>query len=175
VVTEAGLVDYFDQQEYDRSWIYRGIRDGVIVDVIWDMANHRAPVDEAWLTRGSEIDIHGTRISLVAPEELIWAKLYIVQRDRCDWPDLMNIIDAQGQRLDWGHLLRRAGEDVLLLGAMMSLFGWLCPVRARELPAWIWSRMGIAVAEAGPSCHDDPRRVALLDTREWFGRTSGGA
>lgn len=169
IATETGLVDYYDREEYDRSWIYRATTGGVIVDLIWEMANHRAPVDEAWLTRGPLIDIHGTRIRLIGAEELIWAKMYIVQRDRCDWPDVVKLLEVLGPRLDWDYLLQRVGEDMALLGAAVSLFGWLCPVRARELPPWIWSWLGIAVPAVGPACDEDPRRLILLDSRPWFG------
>jgi hypothetical protein len=169
LATEVGLVDYFDQAEYDPSWIYRGTSADVIVDLIWEMANHRAPVDEGWLTRGRQVQIHGTPVKLIGAEELIWAKLYIVQRDRCDWPDVVKLLQVLGPGLDWDHLFRRVGEDLSLLASVVSLYTWLCPVGARELPPWIWSWMGMAAPEAGPNCDQDLRRVNLLDSRPWFG------
>src|SRR5829696_1193399 len=36
--TRAGLRDHYDLLPYDRSWIYRASKDGVLVDVIWAMA-----------------------------------------------------------------------------------------------------------------------------------------
>src|SRR5690606_4666707 len=111
----------------------------VIADLIWAMANQRAQVDEAWLERGREIKLHGMKLRILPPEELIWAKLYVVQRDRCDWPDLLNVIYVQGPRLDWKYLLNRLEGDARLLGAVMNLFSWTCPARAAELPDWIWA------------------------------------
>ena len=29
---------------------------------------------------------------MLPPEELIWAKLYVLQRDRSDWPDILNLL-----------------------------------------------------------------------------------
>ena len=56
VLHETGLKDYFDVKDYDRQWIYRSHNgDGIIVDIIWQMANYRTQVDEEWLTRGPEI------------------------------------------------------------------------------------------------------------------------
>ncbi|MGH7868364.1 MAG: hypothetical protein ACREP9_12250, partial [Candidatus Dormibacteraceae bacterium] len=40
--------DYYRHLPYDRKWIYRSTRSGVIVDVIWAMANKRARVDKSW-------------------------------------------------------------------------------------------------------------------------------
>lgn len=167
-VTGGGFDDYYEQEPYDRSWIYRGFRDGVIVDVIWQMANHRAPVDEAWLTRGQEVEVRGFCLKLVPPEEMLFSKLYVVQRTRCDWPDLLNVLSARGPEMDWEHLLRRVGEDAPLLGALVHLFRWMCPERARDLPPWIWRRMGLYEPESGQD-GDDRHRVALLDSRDWFG------
>src|SRR5205823_83304 len=87
VLTEAGFADYYAQLAYDRKWIHRSFRDGVIVDLIWQMANYRTQVDETWLTRGPEIAIRDCAVKLLPPEELLWTKLYVVQRERCDWPD----------------------------------------------------------------------------------------
>ncbi|MDQ4075570.1 MAG: nucleotidyltransferase family protein [Chloroflexota bacterium] len=171
---DAGYKDYYEEEPYDREWIYRGYRDDVIVDVIWKMANYRAEVDEAWLTRGPEVEIRDTRLRLLPPEELIWAKLYVVHRDRSDWPDLLNVLYAVGPELDWEHLLSRVGQDVPVLAALMSLFGWLCPTRAREFPEWIWERMHIAPPAPGPDCQEDRHRIELIDTRDWFGPPDSG-
>ena len=46
ILTKHGFEDYFDQESYDRSWLYRGYRDGVIFDVIWTLPNHRFEVDD---------------------------------------------------------------------------------------------------------------------------------
>jgi predicted nucleotidyltransferase len=169
VTREAGYADYYEKEPYDRSWIYRAYRDDVLVDVIWENANHRAEIDEAWLTRGPEIEMLGLSIRLLPPEELIWSKLYIIHRERCDWPDLLNILYRTGPKLDWEHLLKRVGRDAPLLGGLMSVFGWLCPQRAREVPEWVWERMGVAFPEPGPDCAEDRYRVELIDSRDWFG------
>lgn len=173
-VSQAGYTDFYAQKAYDRSWIYRGFREGAIVDLIWQMANHRAQVDEAWLRRGPEIEIRGMRLRFLAVEELIWAKLYVLQRDRCDWPDLLTIIHAQGPALDWAYLLDRIGDDRRVLGGVMNLFAWMCPARAAELPAWIWEPMGLREPELGLDCREDPHRVRLLDTGDWFGPNQPG-
>ena len=169
VTREAGFEDYYDQEPYDRSWIYRGFRDGVILDLIWTMPNHRMEVDEAWLTRGREIRMHDWRLKLLPPEELLWSKLYVMQHDRCDWPDLLNVLYAQGERLDWPHLIWRVGEDAPVLGGLLSLFRWLCPARAQALPTWIWEHLSLIAPAVGYGDSEDGRRARLLDTRDWLG------
>jgi len=169
----AGLSDYYEQLPYDRNWIFRGYRDGTIVDVIWSLANYRAQVDEAWVTRGPEVIVRGERLRLLPPEEAIWSKLHVLQRDRCDWPDVLNLIYAVGPTLDWEHLLGRVGEDAPLLSGLLSVFTWLCPGRAQELPSWLWKRLRLP-DPPNPAPEVDRRRVNLLDSRPWFSPTLEG-
>jgi hypothetical protein len=167
VLTSLGFADYFEQKSYDRKWIYRAWKDGTIIDVIWSMANRRASVDDRWLN-GPEVEIDGRMIHLLAPEEMIWNKLYVLQHDRCDWPDVFSVLYSIGSDLDWRHLLSRLGEDASLLAALLSVFAWLCPGQARSLPSWLWPELGLR--EPGATAgHSAVHRADLLDSRAWFG------
>ncbi len=159
----AGLTDYFPVKDYDRSWIYRAHTGDVIVDCIWSMANHRTDVDRAWLTRGPVVEFGGENVHVVPPEELIWSKLYVLQRDRCDWPDVLNIVHAIGPELDWERLFHRLNSDAPLLDGILSVFRWLVPDRAAQLPSWLWKRK-----RKKPRLPAGCERVRLLDTRPWF-------
>ena len=162
LLQELSLVDYYDRKPYDRSWIYRACCGDQIVDVIWEMANHRACVDEIWLESGPSICIDGENFQVIPPEETLWTKLYVLQRERCDWPDALNLIGAVGPELNWARLLDRVGEDAPLLAAALSVFSWVCPRRALELPAWIWPRLQIARPREGDA------KPELLDSRPWM-------
>ena len=70
--------DYFDTLAYDRSWIYRSHKPPVIIDIIWEMANHRTRAEMSWLTRGDEVQVRGERFRMIPAEELIWSKIYIL-------------------------------------------------------------------------------------------------
>jgi hypothetical protein len=169
LVRASGFVDYFNRDPYDRNWIFRGYREGVIVDVIWQMANQRAQVAPPWLARSMEITIRGVPVRLLSVEELIWAKLYVLQRERCDWPDLLNVISVQGDQMDWAYLFDQLGDDAPVLGGVMNVLGWMCPDQVQRLPDWIWPRMGLLKPPPGLDCRENRRRVRLLDTRDWFG------
>src|SRR5262245_55802902 len=111
LLSAAQFADYYPHLPYDRGWIYRGYREGVIVDLIWAMANRRAETDDVWVSQGLEVHVRGVDVRVIPPEELIWAKLYVVQADRSDWPDLLNLLYARGATLNWAHLLDRLGDD----------------------------------------------------------------
>jgi hypothetical protein len=165
----AGFEDYYEQSPYDRSWIFRSFKDPVIVDLIWTAPNHRMNVDPRWLTRGRDVLIRGTRLNLIPPEELIWAKLFVLQKDRCDWPDILNILDHMGHLLDWRHLIDRIGNDAPLLGGVLSAFRWLSPEKAAKLPSWIWHFVGLTREWNEMSAEDALQRAPVLDYRDWFG------
>jgi hypothetical protein len=165
VVLDAGLLDYYDRAPYDRNWIFRGFRDDLIVDVMWAMANQRAQVDAQWL-KGPVVSVDGLTFRLLRPEETLWTKLYVLQRDRCDWPDAINMLHSIGAELDWDYLLGRTAEDTLLMAALVKVFGWICPDRYNELPPPVLERLSLAEATRGKAdCRD---RARLLDSRPWF-------
>jgi len=165
ILKRNGLCDYFPIKAYDRKWIYRSHFRETIVDVIWAMANQRAQVDSSWLS-GPEAQVDGLKIRLLPPEETLWNKLYIMQFDRCDWPDAMNILYASGAELNWDRMLQLLGNDRPLLAGLLSVFAWVCPGRAASLPASIWPKLGVN-QQAGGAIFS-PERANLLDTRPWL-------
>jgi hypothetical protein len=168
-LAEIGFEDYFGRQEYQRHWIYRGFRDGILVDAIWAMANRRAMVDDEWFEHAPALAIRGMKAGVVPPEEMVWGKLYVLQKDRCDWPDLLNILEVSGPALDWRRLLDRLEADTPLLAAALQVFAWLSPERARELPSWVWEWLRIPLPGAAAPDRNGIHRMDQLDSRPWFG------
>jgi hypothetical protein len=164
----AGLHDYHDQLPYDRNWIYRASSDGVIVDSIWAMANRRTEVTERWLTTGPLVQLREEVIRAIPIEDLIWSKLYVLQRDRCDWGDVLNLIQAQTQVIAWPALIDRLGEDAPLLGGVLLVYAWLAPERAAVIPSAIWDRLGLTPTRAPAGLDVTAQRVGLIDSRPWF-------
>jgi hypothetical protein len=165
-LTQAGFADYHKQRPYDRRWIYRSIQSGVIVDIIWSMANRRARVDDLWFRRAGSVVIRGQQLPVLPMEEFTWCKLYIVQRDHCDWTDILNLLYARGPEFDWSHLIWRLGDDLPVLKAAVLVYGWLCPKQARQLPEGLWRRLGLKRPTRSSRPHRE--RIRYLDSRGWF-------
>jgi hypothetical protein len=96
ILTGIGYGDFYDRSQYERYWIYRSTRGDNIVDVIWGMRNKRAVVDEDWLNEARSVCVCDRQVKVLSPEILVWGKLYVVIRDRSDWPDVFNIIYGAG-------------------------------------------------------------------------------
>jgi hypothetical protein len=174
LLTELGLHDYYDEAPYDRAWIYRAVTAGTILDVIWAMANQRTRVDEWWMT-GPEVEIRGRTVKVAPAEAILWDKLYIMQRQRCDWPDILNLLYEQNVDLDWLEIVKRLDDDIPLLTGALSVFQWLSPGVAVRLPEWLWDRVHLpapplSTPRGGRLPEVDRARAALLDTRQWYAR-----
>jgi hypothetical protein len=168
VAQRHGFEDLFAREPYQRHWIYRGFKDGTILDLIWQMPNCRGEVDEDWVTRGKLVTVRGLDVRILPLEELIWAKAYVMQKERCDWPDLLNVLNEQVDQIDWIRLFGRFERDTDLLGGIVLVFRWLRPDLAHRIPDWAWDKMGMLPPPATFELPDE-HRVHLLDTRDWFG------
>jgi hypothetical protein len=167
-LTKAGFEDYYSRLAYDRGWIYRAVREDMIVDIIWQTPNRRSEVDEKWFTRSRELILRGENLAVLPAEELLVIKLFVIQRDRCDWPDLLNLLYRTGDKLDWQHVLKRLGPEQPLLGGLLQLFNWIAPSRARKLPAEIRERFHLVEPSSEDLALSEKHRVGLLDSRPWY-------
>jgi hypothetical protein len=169
ILSDAGFQDYFSILPYDRRWIYRAQKGDIIVDVIWAMANQRARVDSSWLC-GPEVEVADERLRLLAPEYSLWSKLYVLERDRCDWPDCLKILYGVGPEIDWSKLLANVGADLPALAGLVSVFGWMAPRRAREFPPFVWERLHLQPPTEEIDESVVRERISFLNTRPWFFR-----
>ncbi|MDX1953776.1 MAG: nucleotidyltransferase family protein [Verrucomicrobiota bacterium] len=164
-LTKEGFEDYYTRLPYDRGWIYRAVDDDVIVDLIWGTPNRVTEVDDLWFEFATPISIRGEAMHVLPAEELLYIKLFVLQRDRCDWPDLLNLLYAVGPRLRWDHVMRRLGPDKGLMGGLLQLFTWLAPEIARKLPMEIQEQFHLQPKEG---VRDLQGNVNVLDSRPWF-------
>lgn len=165
LMSDFGFAEY-TEFDYDRRWSYRGVKDGVILDVLWGNLNTMEPVDSVWITAGWQLQLRGARINLIPPEEMVFSKLFVFKRERCDWPDLLRMIFSWGTELDWQRLLQRLGPHTGVLGSLLALFNWVCPGRSAALPSWLWERVGMCPPQrdaAGPDVHLERAAILKID------------
>jgi hypothetical protein len=167
-LTKIGFEDYYPTLAYDRGWIYRSVRMGVIVDVIWQTPNRRAVVDEEWFKRGRSLVLRDEKLEAIPAEELLAIKLFVLQRDRCDWPDLINLLYRTCGQLEWKHVLDRLGTDKPLLGGLLHVFNWVAPEEAKKIPAEIRRQFCLADITSEDLQTPNTERKMLLDSRPWF-------
>ncbi|HWD17836.1 MAG TPA: hypothetical protein VHB20_01045 [Verrucomicrobiae bacterium] len=149
-------------------WAYRATRDGVHLDIVFAMPNRRAEVDLLWFAQPPEMQAHGLHLKIVPAEEMIWEKAFVLRSDRCDWPDILNLLRAMGPRLDWPHIFHRMGDDLPLLRALLSIYDWVCPTGAAQVPATVRERLRLPPLSTEEAPQAQAIRIRLLDDRPWF-------
>ena len=115
-------------ERFDEVWLYKGYRGEYFVDLIFSSGNGVARVDQEWFEHASLGEAFGREVLMAPPEEMIWSKAFVLERERYDGGDVNHIIRAVGDRLDWERLLQRFGRywEVLLSHLMLYRFVYPC-------------------------------------------------
>jgi predicted nucleotidyltransferase len=96
----------FATQETFENWLYKGVKDGVIVDVLFQSSGG-IYLDEEMLERRQRRELHGITLPLAAPEDLVVMKAVAHEEATPRyWHDALSIIARVD--LDWDYLLKRA-------------------------------------------------------------------
>jgi predicted nucleotidyltransferase len=61
------------------------------IDLIFRAGNGLCEVDDSWFERAQDDELLGLEVKLCAPEEMIWMKAYIMERERFDGGDIAHI------------------------------------------------------------------------------------
>jgi hypothetical protein len=101
------------------------------------------------------------RVALVCPpEELLWSKAFVMERERFDGGDVVHLLHALADRLDWVRLCRRFRGHEPVLRAHLLLFGYIFPGDAGRVPDWVDAALAEA-ARAHPAPADLCRGTLL--------------
>jgi hypothetical protein len=125
----------------DPVWLAKVHRDDYFVDFITGMSNAALTVTDSWITRARPALILGLPTRILAPEELLASKLFVVRRERFDGADIAHIIYATGGRLDWDRILELAGIHWEMLLWALVLFRYIYPGQAQFVPMLIWTQL----------------------------------
>src|SRR5262249_15311217 len=122
-------------------WLGKALCDGECIDVIFSSGNGVAQVDEAWFTHAVPDEVFGLPVRLCPPEEMLWSKGYIMERERYDGADIVHLLRACGERLDWPRLLKRFGPHWRVLFNYLVLFGFVYPSEPVCIPIWVMQEL----------------------------------
>lgn len=122
-------------------WLGKAFHGDDFIDVIFGAGNGVAQVDEQWFAHAIEDEVFGVPVRLCPPEEIIWSKSFVQERERYDGADIAHVLRACARTLDWHRLLRRFdGHWRVLLGHLV-LFGFIYPAERGLVPAWVMQEL----------------------------------
>lgn len=157
-------------------WLGKIHKGDAFIDLIFSGGNGEAAVDEEWFEHSVEGKIFGLPVRLVSPEEMIWSKSYVMERERYDGGDIMHLMLRTGRRLDWNRLLQRFGPHWRLLLMQIVKFGFVYPSERFRIPREITEELLARFnAELNERSHGEKvcmgtltsRAQYLVDVREW--------
>ena len=157
-------------------WLGKAFKGDDWVDLIFSAGNGVAVVDQAWFDRAVPGQVLGVDIKLIPPEEMIWSKGLIMERERFDGADVAHVIHAVGDKLDWRLLIDRYGRYWRALYMHMIIFGFIYPSDRGKIPAWAMDELAQRLAaetNAGnvneKICNGTiiSRQQYLTDINEW--------
>lgn len=111
------------------------------IDLIFSSGNGIATVDDEWFEHAQPDRVFGMPVALVPPEEMIWSKAFIMERERFDGADVAHLLHAAPRdglgaprELDWARLLRRFEPHYRVLLSHVVLFGFAYPSQRTHVP-----------------------------------------
>lgn len=100
----------FATQETDQHWLYKGLKDNVLVDIIF-RSKGDVYLDEDMLVHAEERTFKGVCIRTISPEDLLIIKAIVHEENiPHHWHDALSIISGAADSIDWEYLVRRAKQ-----------------------------------------------------------------
>jgi hypothetical protein len=121
----------------DPGWIGKAWRGPWYVDLIFSSGNGVAVVDDAWFTHARPGQVMGLGLWLAPPEEMIWSKSFVLERERYDGADVNHLLHACAADMDWDRLLSRFDRYGEILLSHLLLFRFAYPGARDQVPGWV--------------------------------------
>jgi hypothetical protein len=139
-------------------WLGKVYEGEAFVDLIFGSGNGAAPVDDAWFEHATPALVLGMPVRVSSPEEAIWSKAFIMERERYDGADVAHLLRECADQLDWTRLLQRFGPHWRVLLSHLVLFGFIYPAERTRVPAWLMDEL---VQRLAREAHAPPPRTDL--------------
>jgi hypothetical protein len=176
----------------DPGWIGKAWRGSWYVDLIFSSGNGVAVVDDLWFEHARPGRVMDVEVLLAPPEEMIWSKSFVLERERYDGADVNHLLHACGESLDWDRLLRRFDRYWEVLFSHLLLFQFAYPSTRSIVPDQVMEELvarTVANLQAGDhpvalcrgnlmsrvQYQHDLDRLGLEDGRQWDERERGPA
>jgi hypothetical protein len=133
--------DGWRTERTDEVWLYKGFKGEYFVDLIFSSGNGIARVDDEWFDNARRAEVMGHQVLIAPPEEMIWSKAFVLERERFDGGDVSHLIQAVGDEMDWARVLRRFEPhwEILLSHLMMYRFAY--PSERTKIPDWVMGEL----------------------------------
>jgi hypothetical protein len=120
-----------------RHWLGKVTWEDAIIDIIFGFRNGVSQLDESWFDHAVDAVLFDVPVRVLAPEEMIWSKAFVMERERYDGADIAHLMRGRAADLDWDRLIDRFGDYWPLLLHYVVLFGFIYPAERPTIPEWV--------------------------------------
>ncbi len=161
--------DGYDTQLTDVRWLAKIFdQEGRFIDIIFDTVNNICKVDDAWFARSRDAVVFDMPVRLISPEDLLWGKMYVMNRERYDGADVNHLLLKQGKTLDWELLHEMMEPNWHILLSHLLMFQFVYPADYREiLPRELFEKL----IERARIQYDIPAPVEKVCRGPWIDQT----
>jgi hypothetical protein len=173
---EASAAAGYETELVFSHWLAKIRSPEGFIDVIFSSGNGIATVDDGWFENATDGEVLSVPVKIAPPEETIWSKAYVMERERFDGADVSHLILALGDRLDWERLISRFGAHWRVLLAHVILFGFIFPSERSKVPQWVLQELTDRLqAETATGNGAEPVcNGTLLSWSQYLGDVLGG-
>ncbi|PKV76126.1 nucleotidyltransferase [Pontibacter ramchanderi] len=131
----------------DARWLAKAKKGDHLMDLIYNNPASLCPVDDRWFEYATEGELYGVKVKFMPPEELIWCKLYVQNRERYDGSDINHLILRCGEKLDWNRLWSYTEQHWQLVLAQFMSFHFVYPSDRDIIPRWLMDELLLRAKE----------------------------
>ncbi len=165
----------FECEIKDPVWLNKAHRNDFFVDLITGMSNGVIVVEDSWIERAKTAKIYGVSTRVLAAEELIVSKLFVIRRERFDGADIAHAIYGTRGNIDWARILDLVGEHWEILLWALMLYRYIYPGQTDYVPTGVWQQLMTKFADAVAAPDKNARfrgslvddNMFAIDVNEW--------
>jgi hypothetical protein len=163
----------FQHAGYDASvpyphWLAKIHSNNHCLDVLFGSGNGVVHVDDLWFAHASDADVLDRKVRLCPPEELMWSKAFVQERERFDGADVLHLLYACARTLDWDRLLARFDRHWPVLLSHITLFMFAYPDRRSDIPRRVIDELSDRLRQLAPHDSEHVCHGTLLSREQYL-------
>jgi predicted nucleotidyltransferase len=99
----------FRTEEPPEGWLYKGFRDDVMIDLIYAPTGFE--VDDDFLDRAEQLEVHAVRMPVMRAEDVLVTKLLAMREHEVDYDRVLEIARTVREQIDWDEVRERTNDS----------------------------------------------------------------
>ena len=95
----------FRTEDPPEAWLYKGYRGDVLVDLIHSPSG--LTIDDDYLGRAEELEVHAVRMPVMRADDVLVAKLLALREHEIDYDQVLELARTVREQIDWDDVRRR--------------------------------------------------------------------